>query len=345
MKRRQFNQQIGLAGLLSATPLLTSIARPPKKKLIKPKRLKKGDTIGMISPGSHISDEELEKAVIRMEELGFQVKLSKNVSAKRGFNAGTDEQRLNDLHSMFSDKQVDGIWCTRGGYGCSRLLPKINYNLIKRNPKVLIGYSDITALNQGIFQKTGMVCFHGPVGASELTEYNKQHITNILLEPKEKYSILLSEENLQTESDHYKIEVIRPGKMKGPLIGGNLSLLAALAGTPYNFDAKGKIVFIEDVGEKPYRIDRMLTTIRQACNLKAASGIILGIFEDCQPGENDLSLSLMETLRDRLRDLDVPVIYGLSFGHIMNQCIFPLGVKAELDTGQQSINLLEAAVV
>ena len=341
MKRRQFNHRLAQTSLLASFPFINTT---PRKKRLKAKRLKKGDTIGMISPGSHIKAEELEKAVQRMEQLGFKVKLSKHISALRGFNAGTDQQRLDDLHNMFSDNQVDGIWCSRGGYGCSRLLPYIDYNLIKKNPKVLIGYSDVTALLLAIHQKTGLICFHGPVGASELTEYNETQIQNILMEPKANYTITHSDENLKNEADYYQVEVFRAGPMQGKLMGGNLSLLAALAGTEYAFDAKGKIVFIEDIGEKPYRIDRMLTTMRQAYNLEKAAGILLGIFEDCQPGENDLSLSLKETLKDRLAGLGIPVIYGISFGHIANQCILPVGLEASFNTKDQNILLEETAV-
>lgn len=345
MNRRQFTSRLKEAAflsVLSSSFAFSTAYRGPKK--IKAKRLKKGDTVGIISPGSSIGDEELESAVSNIERMGFKVKLSKNARAKRGFNAGTDEQRLNDLHSMFADKQVDAVWCSRGGYGCSRLLPFIDYNLIKRNPKILIGYSDVTALIQAIHVKTGLITFHGPVGSSEVTEYNKQQIFSTLVDPKPNYSIPLAQDNLQNEQSNYKIEVLRPGKMTGTLTGGNLSLMAALAGTDYAMDAKGKLVFIEDIGEKPYRIDRMLTQLRQTINLDKAAGIALGIFVDCEAKPEASSLSLNETLRDRLASLNIPVIYGLSFGHILNQCTLPVGIKASLDTAEQSINLLEAAV-
>ena len=347
MQRRQFNKRLGLFSLLSIGLGLSAAspaaAKVPKK--IKAKRLKAGDTIGVISPGSHIKDEALQEAVKNLEGMGFKVKLSKNVRAKRGFNAGTDQQRLDDLHTAFTDKEVAAVWCSRGGYGCTRLLPYINYNLIKKNPKALIGYSDVTALIQAIHIKTGLVTFHGPVAASEVTDYNKEQLFNILVNPRANYSIPLSQENLQNESSHFKIEVLSQGKMSGTLMGGNLSLLAALAGTEYSLSAKGKIVFIEDIGEKPYRIDRMLTQLRQSIQLEKAAGLALGIFEDCEAKPEALSLSLQETIRDRLADLSIPVIYGLSFGHILNQCTLPIGIKAELDTAEQRIHLKEAAVL
>jgi len=345
MNRRTFSKQLLAASTLPALPYLPKTTAV--KKRLKPKRLKKGDTVGLITPGSYISDEALETAVKNLEEEGFVVKLSKNIRAQRGFTAGSDQERLDDLHSMFADTQVDAVWCARGGYGCSRLLPNIDYKLIKRNPKVFIGYSDITALHTAIVQETGLVCFHGPVGASDFSDYTKMHFQKLLLEPQEPFTISLSADNVETgtEDEVFQTQTIRPGKATGELVGGNLSLLAALAGTPYSFNAKNKLVFIEDIGEKPYRIDRMLTQLRQASNLDTAAGIALGIFADCQADEDDLSLSLMETLTDRLADLDIPVIYGLSFGHITNQCTLPVGIAASLDTERRTLTVLEKAVL
>ncbi|KAA3624481.1 MAG: LD-carboxypeptidase, partial [Bacteroidetes bacterium] len=171
MQRRQFGKKIAAAliagSFLNPGQVFASNTRNKYKKGLKPKKLQKGDTIGMITPGSYISDEALEKAVTNVESLGFKVKLSQNIRAKRGFNAGTDLERLLDLHTMFTDDQVAGIWCARGGYGCTRLLPYINYNRIKKHPKAFIGYSDVTSLLNAFYLKTDLVGFHGPVGASE----------------------------------------------------------------------------------------------------------------------------------------------------------------------------------
>lgn len=339
MNRRAFAKNLAFS-----YPLLAA-ARPLfRKKRLLPHRLQPGDTIGMITPGSYISDESLEKAVNNVLKLGFKVKLGKNIRAKRGFNAGTDQQRLDDLHLMFSDDSVAGIWCARGGYGCSRLLPFIDYALIQKNPKALIGYSDITALLNAIYHKTGLVGFHGPVAASELTEYTETQFRAVVMEGKAPYNIPLSAANMEKEEDAFHPYAIHSGRAKGTLAGGNLSLLAALAGTEYLPDARGKLVFIEDVGEKPYRIDRMLTQLRQAWGLGQAAGIAMGTYADCQPEEGDLSLSLEETIRDRTEDLGIPAIYGLSFGHIDNQCTLPVGIEAELNVEERRLTLLEAAV-
>ncbi|MCB0558319.1 MAG: LD-carboxypeptidase [Lewinellaceae bacterium] len=339
MNRRSFAKSLAFS-----LPLLAAARSIPRKKRILPRRLQPGDTIGMITPGSYISDESLEKAVNNALKLGFKVKMGKHIRAQNGFNAGTDQQRLDDLHLMFSDDSVAGIWCARGGYGCSRLLPAIDYKLIAKKPKALIGYSDITALLNAIYQKTGLVGFHGPVGASELTEYTEAQFRAVVMEGQAPYAIPLSTANQEKEEEAYRTYAIRPGKAKGRLVGGNLSLLAALAGTEYLPEARGKLVFIEDVGEKPYRIDRMLTQLRQAWGLSGAAGIAMGVYADCQPKEGELSLSLEETIRDRTGSLGIPAIYGLSFGHIDNQCTLPVGIEAELDVEMESLVLLEAAV-
>lgn len=310
-------------------------------KLIPP-RLKKGDTIGLIAPGSPFSDQLLGRAHEHLSKMGFKVKESKNLHAKYGYVAGSDEERIKDIHEMFRDQGINGIWCIRGGYGTSRLLPYLDYELIRNNPKVIIGYSDITALLQGIHINTGLVGFHGPVAASEMTDYTLVTNNLILRQHLQKYQIHAAHE--RPEGMEYIPRVIRAGTCKGELAGGNLSLLAALAGTPYQLDATGKLVFIEEVGEKPYRVDRMLTQLLQSANLDKASGIILGIFSNCEAKEDDFSLTLQQTLDDRLGKLGIPVYYGFSFGHINNMCTLPVGIKASFDTSRPVLTLLEPTV-
>ena len=338
MRRRHFIKRN--ATILSASVLSTAFTTKRKPKKIKPKRLKKGATVAFISPGSFLDDEGLEKAVNNVEDLGCKVQLSKNIRMQRGFLAGTDQQRLDDLHWAFSNKSVDAIWCARGGYGCSRLLTKINYGLIKNNPKILIGYSDVTALINAIHQETGLVTFHGPVAASDFTDFTQQHLKAILMKGEENHVIKLPE---TTESTIEQLS-FHPQKIKGVLAGGNLSLLAAMAGTDYAVDFNNKIAFIEDIGEKPYRIDRMLTQLRQACNLEKACAIALGDFSDCDSKEPN-SLTLKETLTDRLQFKKLPVGYRFPFGHTSDHCTLPIGTKVELDVEGMKIKLLEKAVV
>ena len=314
------------------------------KKCIKPNALSPGDTIGLITPSSSITDEKLEKAISNMKLLGLKVKLGKHIKSINGYLAGTDEQRLEDLHNMFADNEVDGIWCIRGGYGVGRILPKINYKLIKKNPKVLIGYSDITALLLAIYQKTGLIGFHGPLASSDFTDYSVKHLKGVLMNPQMSYTIDYAEDNNAFTELTYRTKVIRAGQAKGELTGGNLTLLAAAIGTDFQPKFKNKLVFIEDIGERPYRLDRMFTQILQSSDLHKAAGIILGVFADCEAKEGSRSLSLMEMFEDRLGHLDIPVIYGLSLGHIKNHMTLPVGVEAEMNTNNRTVKLLETGV-
>ncbi len=341
MKRREILK--GLAALpLLATPAL---GKTKKTKIIKPKRLKAGDTVGVIAPASGLSKESFDKAMQNLESYGLKTKIGKSARGLKGFLAATDKERLDDLHWAFADKEIAGVWCLRGGYGAARLLPMIDYDLIRKNPKILIGYSDITSLHLAISNNTGLVTFHGPVASSAPSDYTKNHVLNMLMNPSAPYKIELSEFNKAQASNLFKTEIITSGKARGKLIGGNLSLLTALAGTPYALrDLKGKILFMEDVGEQPYRIDRMLTQLRQSVDLAQLSAIALGIFEDCNP-KTEGTQSLMEVLKDRLGDLKIPVIYGLSFGHIRDQFTLPVGIEAELDTASATMTFLETSVI
>jgi muramoyltetrapeptide carboxypeptidase len=348
MNRRNFIHQTSIGAFASTLP--SNLTFPEEnnmcaKKLIKPSRLQKGDTIGLVTPASPASEEKISKAIQNIESQGFKVKYTGAIRNRNGHLAGTDEQRLADFHAMFLDKEVKAIWCIRGGYGCTRILPNIDFDLIKKNPKILIGYSDVTALLHAIQQKTGLICFHGPVGATPFTPYNVKHLSETLYHTQNQQLITLSEDNLSKEDAAYKPIIIRGGKASGQLSGGNLCLLSTMAGTPFQVDFKDKLVFLEDVGEKPYRIDRMLTQLLQSSNLDKAKGIILGIFEDCLPKDEEYSLSLIDTLKDRLGNLNIPVLYGFSFGHIKNMCTFPMGINAEFDADAMTVNFLENAVV
>lgn len=276
--------------------------------------------------------------------MGYQVKEGAALRARYGYLAGKDLARLDDLHAAFSDPEVDAVWCVRGGYGITRLLPDIDYGLIRRNPKPFIGYSDVTALHLAIGRKTGLVTFHGPVAASDFPDNTLRHFNAALVEPVEGYLLEAPGQDAELESPEYQPFTIRPGQAAGPLTGGNLSLLAALAGTPYAPDYKDRVVFIEDVGEQPYRIDRMLTQLLQASDLKKAAGIALGVFFDCAPKNPEYSLTLQETLEDRLGNLGIPVVYGLPFGHVAHQATFAYGIRAELDAGKHTLRLMESGV-
>jgi muramoyltetrapeptide carboxypeptidase len=342
MKRRDLLKGMATIPFL-ATTMLTQ--KSTQTKTIKPKRLKQGDTVAIIAPSSGVSKEDLDFAMQNMADLGLKTKLGKSVSKVNGFLAGTDKERLDDLHWAFADKTVDAVWCVRGGYGATRFLPKIDFKIIKNNPKIFIGYSDITALHTAIYQNCGLVTFHGPVAASTFSDYAKKHVVNTLMNPTTPYKIELSPDNIAKESVAFKTEAITKGKVKGKLIGGNLSLLTAMAGTPFGLrDTKGKLLFIEDVGEKPYRLDRMFVQLKQSINLRELSGIALGIFTDCD-APDDKSQTVIDVVKDQLGSLGIPVIYGLSFGHIRDQFTLPIGVEAELDTEKATITFSETGVL
>ncbi len=343
MHRRRFHRSFLAA--LTAPALLSTAAAAAPRRLIRPLRLRAGDTVGLITPASSVSDESLQKAVTNLESLGLRVKPGAFVRQERGYTAGTEEQRLADLYAMFADPQIQAVWAVRGGYGVTRLLPMIDWQLFRQHPKVFIGYSDITALLNTVTPKTGLVTFHGPVGASEFTDYTREQLTAVLFEGRAPHLLLASADNLASTEPGFERLTIRPGVATGPLVGGNLSLLSAMIGTPYQPEVEGKILFMEDIGEKPYRIDRMLTQLRQALPLEKTAGIAFGICADCQPEEGDRSLTLLETLTDRLGDLGVPVCYGLSFGHIKDQFTLPVGVPARFDATNMQLTLLEAGVV
>ena len=350
MQRRTFFTQTGLATLaagLSLTEVMATstesfVAAPPR--LHRPARLREGATVALIAPGSPISEEKILKSLANLTALGFKIKEGEHWRARQGYLAGTDEQRVADLHRAFLDPEVEAVWCARGGYGGSRLLPMLDYDLIRRHPKVFIGYSDITALHLAIHQKTGLVTFHGPVAASDYPDTTLKHLKSVLFNRDVPYSISVPGEGEVLPGEEFRPFVIRPGRAKGALTGGNLALLSALAGTPYTPSFRDKIVFIEDIGEQPYRLDRMLTQLLQATDLAKAAGIALGVFTDCQPKGDAPSLSLPDTVRDRLGHLGIPVAYGFPFGHIAHQATLPYGIQAEIDTEKGTLTLLESAV-
>lgn len=352
MHRRNFIKTVSAASAVSMLPHKLFADDNPKKAddaaVIKPRRLKAGDTIGLITPGSYISIDELKESVKNLEDLGFKTVYTDNVTARYGYLGGKDDVRAQEVNLMFSRKDVDGILCTRGGYGCSRILPYLDYNMIRNNPKVLCGYSDITSLLYAITAKTNMVTFHGPVGISTFNEFSLSYFKNTLMEPAAPLRFWNARDEKPDDKSR-QVVPIRGGKAVGKLAGGNLSIVVSLIGTPYDINTDGKIIFLEEIGEEPYRIDRMLTQMIEAGKFEKAAGIALGVFEKCEAKETDpaepRSFTLQEVLMDRLFKLNIPVIYGLSFGHITNKFTLPLGITAELDVDKENLTLLETAVI
>jgi muramoyltetrapeptide carboxypeptidase len=314
--------------------------------LIKPPRLRRGDVVGLVAPGGYTSDAAIEKAVQHIESLGFRVKLGTYLRDVWGNYGGTVAARIADLHAMFRDPEVKAIWAIRGGSGCISLLRHLDYRLIRTHPKILLGYSDITALHLAIHRHAGLVTFHGPVASSTPSDYATEHLLAVLTEPRESYTIPMSVENDRRalEEPWYATRTVHEGVATGPLIGGNLSLVSALAGTPYAADFTGSLLFIEEVNEEPYRIDRWMTQLDLAVGFDKAAAIMIGICENCGPQGDGPSLTLDETLDVHLQPLRVPAVTGYSFGHIRNQFTMPVGIKGRLDTEARTVTLLEAAV-
>lgn len=347
MDRRRFAQGTALS-LAGALPMAAHAAARPVRAL-KPPRLPEGGVIGIVSPGSFMEAEALEQCVRRIEGLGFRVRVGAHALARKGHLAGSVAERVADLHTMFADDNVHAIWASRGGYGCSALLPHLDYGLIRRKPKILLGYSDITALLLGIYQRTGLVTFHGPVAWSSLSDFSVQNLLPLLMYPRAQTTLALAPENLAKAQTNafFAPRSLRTGTGTGTLVGGNLSVLCGLLGTPFMPALKDALLFLEEIGEPPKRIDRMLTQIAQQADYAHMAGVVCGVFEKCGPTDNDPSLSLDEVLESALGPQAPetwPAVYGYSFGHIAHQVTLPLGVRARLDAGAQTLSLLEPAV-
>lgn len=308
---------------------------------IKPKALKKNSLIGLIAPAGPITESQLVEAQENLAEMGFRSTFTDRIFEKRGYLAGDDQTRLDDFHEAFANENIEAILCIRGGYGSARLLDVIDYELIKKHPKIFIGYSDITALLNAIWQRTGLITFHGVVGVSAFTSYSRQQFISTLMNSSKNHKI--------EAADNKHIDIISKGKCQGQLIGGNLSILNSLLSTPFEPHFDNKILFIEEVNEAPYKIDRMLTQLLLSAKIQKVSGIILGQFKGCDIDNEDItsenSLSLRAVFEDRLSQLNVPVISGFSFGHIAEQALFPIGIKASFDTDVVGIELLESMLI
>ena len=316
------------------------------KPLIKPRRLKPGDTVGLVTPASPLLDfRDIARAEKILRSLGLNVLHGKNIRRRTGFLAGSDTERAEDLHRMFAEPAVRGIFALRGGYGSARLLELLDWKLIGSNPKVLVGHSDLTAILTAIQSRTGMVTFWGPLAGYDLgrspspfkTRWLEAVTFNSSSELKLPGSAPATRRRLRVLAGH--------GTAEGRLVGGNLSIIASLLGTPFEIDTRGRLLFFEDVDEEPYRIDRMLNQLALAGKLRQAAGIIVGHFVNCESsGRMRRTFNLSHVLKDRLGDLGIPVLYGTPLGHEPEKITLPLGVKARLDAEKPSLTLLESAV-
>jgi muramoyltetrapeptide carboxypeptidase len=349
MQRRKFIQNIGIGSLAFPLANFAQIDKiaPNNNSVLIPQGLKEGDTVGVVSPSSAIFETEpYEIAKESLEAMGLKVKFGKFVKGRYGHLAGTDEERAEELNNMFRDESIKAVMALRGGSGAARILDKLDYEAIKNNPKIFVGYSDITALHLAIYEKTRLVTFHGPLAVSTWNSFSFNHFKRLLFD-KEKITFT----NPTDKGDNLvqidnRIRTIRAGEATGRLIGGNLSVLTGIMGSEYfPTNWEGNILYLEDVGEQIYAVDRMMSQLQLGGVLDKISGFVFGKCTSCNPGGSGYgSLTMEEVMDHHLKPLQIPAFSGAMFGHIDDNITIPNGLKAKINATKGSIELLENAV-
>ncbi|HET6369839.1 MAG TPA: LD-carboxypeptidase [Nitrospiria bacterium] len=302
--------------------------------MIKPRSLVKGGVIGVISPAGVVSEEELNKGVRRLEGIGFKVRLGRSVLHRQRYLAGPDRERVDDLHRMFADPEIDAIFCARGGSGAGRLIPLLDHDLIARHPKVFMGCSDVTTLLLYFNHRQGLVAFHGPMVGPNFGRNSSPRMEDAMLR------ILEGERLTLTDS---RVSVLREGQAEGLLTGGCLTLLCTSIGTPYELRTEDRILFIEDTDEAPYKIDRMLSYLKGLGKFDRVRGVVFGEMIRCRFPEGS-SDRLEEVLMEILGEYDFPVLFGFPSGHGELNLTLPFGIPARIDTEKKSVSLLDSAI-
>lgn len=350
MRRRQV-----LAGLGTTSGVVALGLHHPRRSLAqsapvpqRPPRLGPGATVGIFSPaGATFERDRLDVVVEAVTALGWRPQLAPHVLERYGYLAGPDALRAADVNALFADPSVDALMPVRGDWGSARLLPYLNYDQIRANPKVILGFSDITALLLGIYAQTGLITFHGPHGLTAWRDDQVDFLRRVIVQGEALTftNPLLGEDQSRLMRDQGRIETITPGRATGRLIGGNLSVLTGLVGSPYLPDMRGAILFLEDVGEPPYRVDRMITHLKLAGVLDGVAGFIFGQCLACGPGESYGSLTLSEILRDHIQPLGIPAWRGAWIGHVEPMWTLPIGGQVAVDAELGEIRMLEAGVL
>jgi muramoyltetrapeptide carboxypeptidase len=310
--------------------------------IIKPPKLRNGDLIGLIAPASTPTpDEKIEKGVHYLEQLGYRVIVGNHVSDQHGYLAGTDNDRAADVNAMIRNDEVKAIFCIRGGYGTPRILPLIEYRSLKQNPKIIVGYSDITALQLAVFRKIGLVTFSGPMTGTDMWKdfdaYTEEHFWRTLTSNK-KIGVLKN-------CDDDPAQVLRIGKASGIILGGNLSLFTSTMGTPFMPVLRNSILVLEDIDEEPHRIDRMLAQLFNSGALRSAAAIVFGKFTDCVPDDAaEPHLTTEQVQEEYVQKIQCPVIRNFQYGHIPRKLTIPFGLQATLDAKRGILNVLESGV-
>jgi len=314
--------------------------------VIRPPKLARGSRVALVAPaGPLLERDDLTRAESLCRALGYEPVLGRNTAERHGYFAGTDEQRLADLNDALRDPEVAAVWCIRGGYGTTRILDRVDFDALARRPKPVVGYSDITAVLNAVTRRTGIVTFHAPMARASMPPFSRSHFERVLATPEpagrlgrlpDPPDVLLPREN--------RIATMRGGVAEGPLAGGNLTLLQCLIGTAHFPVLDGAVLFLEDVGEDLYRVDRMLAHLRMAGALDRLAGIVVGRFTELKRAMADGALGFDEVLATYFLPLGIPVAYGFPIGHIDDQWTLPLGVRARFDADNGELELLEAAV-
>jgi muramoyltetrapeptide carboxypeptidase len=347
MDRRDFVTSLFSIGTAAALPRAEAIDTAQPSRTVRPKRLSAGDTVALVAPASAtFQPVDLDIARESVDALGLKVKVGRHLLARHGYLAGTDKDRAADINGFFSDRDVRAVLPIRGGWGSARVLPYLDFDTIRRNPKIILGYSDITALLLSIQAKTGLVTFHGPNGMGRWDAWSVDYLRRVLFNAETvtfENPRTMSERNSLVPIEH-RVRTIRPGTARGRLLGGNLTVLTAILGSPYLPSWDGAILFLEDVGEDFYRVDRMFTQLKLAGVLQKIRGFVFGTCAECSPGEGFGSLTLDEIFVDHIQPLEVPAWSGAMIGHQMQQWTVPVGAEVEIDATKGTIALQAPAV-
>jgi muramoyltetrapeptide carboxypeptidase len=308
--------------------------RKKSSRAIFPPSMKKGDTIGLVAPaGPIINKNNFAAGIAILEKSGFRIKYNPRLLNVKGYLAGSDQERAEEFNRLWSDPEVKGLVAARGGYGSMRMLDLIDMKQIRKNPKILVGFSDLTALLAAIHKKTGLVTYHGPV-VTTLTGIDTQSQTSF-------FNVLTGK-----SADRIKrpsIKILKDGNAKGVLLGGNLTTLVHMIGTPYEIAWQNAILFIEDIGESPYRLDRLLTHLYQARRLQKLKGLILGTFSDDDRKENGvMQRTVHKRIVELLEETDIPAWAGFPVGHSRRNLTLPVGMEAEMDTSAGRLFFLKS---
>src|SRR5215831_2010379 len=346
MQRREFFHTAAMAAVVSRFPVSARVSEAPA--VLKPKRLTPGDQITLVAPANATFEPvDLQIATETLEALGFKVRVGSHLLDRHGYLAGIDKARADDINQAFADTSVAAVVAIRGGWGSARVLPYLDFETIRRHPKIITGFSDVTALLLSIHAKTGLITFHGPLGLGQWDAYSLDFYKRVLLNGEQvSYTNKkdLSPRNALVQVD-YRTQTITPGKARGRLLGGNLTVLTTILGSPYLPDWDGCIFFCEDVHEDFYRIDRMLTQLKLAGVLSRIKGFVFGGCSQCGPGDGNFgALTLQEIFADHIKPLGVPAWSGAMIGHGQPQWTLPEGVDVEIDATAGTIQLLEAPV-